>query len=640
MRFLRRRRARDLRTLAHAASLRAVGGTHTPLDVEVLVWAGGDLALAHAPLLRTLDRVREELPDALLTVLIDGPEWEDSLRPWLSACPQRREIALPRPTDLPQVLYLLGLATGTHPWTAWLWAGCEVDGPGLRRLRAAAGSSPLVHGEAATLPPAGYAPPAQHAWLQMADLVPMHNALVGREAAGAAAGEPTPLLQRAFWWDLTLRLSARAALAHAPVTATAPRWDWSSYPLRPPEAAAPDVAARFVARRSGEVATFAGDLPQADAEGLASSLARWSHRHGLAAAVPAPAARSAPLPGRWPLKVTVLSGLLDGHQNQLYFLGYFERMAGRGLVAWRTVLYDRCRPEDLAGSDLAVFSRPRFPEVPALLDAAEAAGVPVLVMIDDNWPAAGREYARFEPLFTPGRPALESFLEALRRADAALVFNPVLEDELRPLARRVLRLPFAVDLSLFQAPALPRAPGFLAGFAGSARWEPSGFQGLAGFLRRHQDARLLVMGHDVPDELREVDPGRVVFVPWQHHYAAYARTLAGMRPDVLIAPLDASRFTASKVPTKFVEAAAAGAAGIYSRLPPYTEHVRDGLTGLLVDNDAAAWLDALERLHADPALRARLAEEAAREAAQHFSLDAVLPRFASVLQATARPGRT
>jgi glycosyltransferase involved in cell wall biosynthesis len=277
--------------------------------------------------------------------------------------------------------------------------------------------------------------------------------------------------------------------------------------------------------------------------------------------------------------------------------------------------------------------------VPALLDAAAAAGVPVLVAIDDNWLAAGREYARVEPLITPGRPPLEAFLEALRRADAALVFNPLLEEDVRALARRVLRLPLAVDLPLFQSPALPRPGGFLAGFAGSARWEPSGFQGLARFLRRHDDTRALIMGHEVPEELREMDQGRVVFVPWQHHYAAYARTLAGMRPDVLVAPLDASRFTASKVPTKFVEAAAVGAAGIYSRLPPYTEHVRDGITGLLVDNDASAWLHALERLHADPALRARLGAEAAREVAQRFSLEAVLPHFAAVLQAVAAEKR-
>jgi glycosyltransferase involved in cell wall biosynthesis len=628
----------DLHALARAASVRASGRTTTPLDVEVMVWAGGDLAQAREPLSHTLERLRRELPDALLTVLMDGPEWEAALRPWLANVPQRRELALPRATDLPQVLYQLGLATGTHAWTALLWAGCDADGDGLRRLRAAAGDAALVHGELAEAAPAEYVPPARHAWLQRADLVPMHNTLLARAAASALASDPTPLLQRTFWWDLTLRLSARAPFAHAPVAARAPRWGWDAYPLAAPEAVEPDVAARLLPRRDRDASSLSRDLPPADGARLTSGLAEWHVRHGLAGRLPDASPPSPPLPGRWPLKVTVLSGLHDGHQNQLVFYGYFHRMAGHGMLTWRTVLYDRCRPEDLAGSDLAVFSRPRFPQVPALLDACAAARVPVLLMIDDNWIAAGREFPRFERLFTPGRPAFEAFLDGLRRADAVLTFNALLEEDVRPWARQVLRLPPNVDFSLFAAPPRPRPPGFLAGFAGSPRWEPAGFEGLARFLGRHADARLLVMAHEVPEELGQVDPSRLTFVPWQHHYAAYAQALSGLRPDVLVAPLDASRFSASKVPNKFLETAAAGAAGVYSRLPPYTEHVREGETGLLVDNDPQAWLDALERLHADPGLRARIAQQAAREVRERFGTEQVLPRFAAVLQAVA--GRT
>jgi glycosyltransferase involved in cell wall biosynthesis len=332
------------------------------------------------------------------------------------------------------------------------------------------------------------------------------------------------------------------------------------------------------------------------------------------------------LPG---LKVTLLSGLDDAHHNQLFFYNFFDR---QGVLTWRTALYERCRPEDLDGCDLAIFSRPRFPEVPALLDRCRDAGVPALVMIDDNWIAAGQEFARFERLFAPGRPAFEVFLDSLRRADAVLVFNPVLEAEVRPWARRVIRLPPNVDLARFAAPAVRRQPGFVVGFAGSPRFEASGFSGLARFLAGCPDARLLVMAHEVPPELRAVPPERLTFLPWRHDYAAYARDLAASRPDVLIAPLDASRFSASKIPIKLLESAAVGAAGIYSAVPPYDQHVTDGETGLLVENREEAWVAALERLYADPDLRRRIAENAGRLVRERFATERVLPAFLAALR--------
>lgn len=584
MRFFPFRRELTLRSLLRAASIRRSGAGRATLDVDVLVWLGGDPERTAGAAELTLERLCQELPDACVTLLADGPEWHGLLRAWGPRFPECREIRLPRATDLPQLLFGMAVEGAARPWVAFLWPGCGVEGAGLRRLRrAAVEGAGLVYGDLAS-PPAELFHPVQPGWLQMADLVPMHNCLLRREMFGVAGGfDPSPLRQRTFWWDFTLRLSRRAPLVHVPVAPAPAAWEWSAFPFRP--------------REAGE---------------------------------PGP-------PGRRPLAVTLLSGLLDAHQNQIFFYNFFEKVAGRGLLTWRTVLYDRCRPEDLAGCDLAIFSRPRFPEVPGLLDACEAAGVPVLVMIDDNWIAAGRELPRFERLFTPGKPPFEVFLDALRRADAVLVFNPVLEEDVRPHARRVLRLPANVDLAAF-ASAGPqvRAPGFLAGFAGSPRWEPSGFRGLARFLGRRTDARLLVMAHEVPEELRGVAPERVTFVPWRHDYAAYARALAGLRPDVLLAPLDASRFSASKIPVKFLDASAAGAAGIYSRVPPYTDHVRDGETGLLVENDEAAWEEALERLYADPGLRERIATQATREVAERYATERVLPAFLEVLQAVGR----
>ena len=567
------------------------------LDVDLLVWAGGDPEAAGEALAGTLERLRAELPEAFVTFLVDGPEWERRLRPWRRRFPHRREIVLPERTSLPQILYARGLESSPHPWAAFLWPGCGVNGDGLRRLRAAAAGD-LVYGDVYgdPAPPEGLFHPVQHGWLQMADLIPMHNCLLAREAG--ARFDPSPFLQRDFWWDLTLRLSRRGRLVHVPVAPAPVAWDWRAFPFLS-TAGDSDRAARWVAREgTGTEKDFERDL-----QGL---------------------------------RIALLSGLHDAHQNQLFFYDFFQRSIGTGALTWKTLLYERCGPGDLAGCDLAVFSRPRFPEARALLDVCRERGIPALVMIDDNWIAAGEEFPRFERLFTPGRPSFEVFLDSLRRADAVLVFNPVLEAEVRPWARRVVRLPPNVELSFFAAPETPREPGFTVGFAGSPRFEASGFRGLARFLARHLDARLLVMAHEVPEELRGVEPERSIFVPWRHDYAAYARDLAARRPDVLIAPLDASRFSASKIPIKFLESAAVGAAGIYSRVPPYTDLVVDGETGLLVENREEDWEAALERLYADPELRRRIAGRALAEVRQRFATERVMPAFLATLREVAK----
>ena len=136
------------------------------------------------------------------------------------------------------------------------------------------------------------------------------------------------------------------------------------------------------------------------------------------------------------LKITIFSADIDVHHTELFFYNYFRLLAGTGAVTWRTLPYEGATPGDVAASDLVVFVRPRFLEVPALLQACRAQGNPSLVTLDDNWIAAGKEYSRFAALFTPGKPSFEIFINFLQRADAVLVFSRVLEEEIQPWANK------------------------------------------------------------------------------------------------------------------------------------------------------------------------------------------------------------
>lgn len=73
-------------------------------------------------------------------------------------------------------------------------------------------------------------------------------------------------------------------------------------------------------------------------------------------------------------------------------------------------------------------------------------------------------------------------------------------------------------------------------------------------------------------------------------------------------------------------AMAAGVPVIASRVGGLTEIVRDGETGLLVENTAQAVADAVRRLVADPDLAARLGETARQRVAERFTVEAMVEK--------------
>jgi glycosyltransferase involved in cell wall biosynthesis len=123
---------------------------------------------------------------------------------------------------------------------------------------------------------------------------------------------------------------------------------------------------------------------------------------------------------------------------------------------------------------------------------------------------------------------------------------------------------------------------------------------------RHSHTHVELFGnHDLNRRFRHLPRLRILHpMRWPNYLA---ETGSG-RVDILLTPLLESRFNACRAPVKLIDAARCGAAGLYSNRPPYQGFVRDGLDGLLLDDDPANWLQVIERLIADPGERQRLAE--------------------------------
>jgi glycosyltransferase involved in cell wall biosynthesis len=93
------------------------------------------------------------------------------------------------------------------------------------------------------------------------------------------------------------------------------------------------------------------------------------------------------------------------------------------------------------------------------------------------------------------------------------------------------------------------------------------------------------------------------------------------------------------VPQAIMQAMACGLPVVSTPVGSIDELVRDADTGLFVPpRDAPALRAALERLEADPKLRASLARRGREHVQTHFALGSMIERMEAVFQSAAHPG--
>jgi len=131
---------------------------------------------------------------------------------------------------------------------------------------------------------------------------------------------------------------------------------------------------------------------------------------------------------------------------------------------------------------------------------------------------------------------------------------------------------------------------------------------------RHQHTHVELFGDlTINRQFRHLPRLRILHpMGWENYLAetGYGRV------DILLTPLLAEPFNAARAAVKLVDAARCGAAGLYSDREPYRGVIRNGIDGLLLDDDQDSWLAAIERLIAAPEERLRLAEAGRQRALQ------------------------
>lgn len=143
---------------------------------------------------------------------------------------------------------------------------------------------------------------------------------------------------------------------------------------------------------------------------------------------------------------------------------------------------------------------------------------------------------------------------------------------------------------------------------------------LSSVMTSHPDTRLeVMMGRHLPDALADIpNLTSPEALPW----AEFQRYQATRHLQIGLAPLLDTPFNRGKSWIKFLDIAAMGGVGIYSRRAPFTEIVEHGVDGLLVGDDPREWQVAIEQLLSDRDATRAMAARAQEKSKRIGSVDA------------------
>ncbi len=315
------------------------------------------------------------------------------------------------------------------------------------------------------------------------------------------------------------------------------------------------------------------------------------------------------------LIVQICEFLEDG--DGLYRLHEPSRYLSRllGVVVIDCHYYHRLLPRLLDRADVLVLPFFHNWDFFPLIERRRAAGRVTVFEANDYfedvqpWNPVARQWQ--------DRAIRDEYRQYMAAADAVQTSTPELARRWQPGARRVVVFPnYLTDVPPLTAPperpltiGWGGSPGHLADWYQLTPW-------LQQWLEAHPDVRLAVMTNEFGRPFVALPPERYHFTPFGSR-AAYYQFLSTL--DIGLAPLLPTDYNRCRSDVKFLEYASRGVTGIYADLEPYRATVEPGQTGLLY-RTPAEFLQALDRLAGDAALRRHIREQAYAYVRQHRRL--------------------
>jgi len=303
-----------------------------------------------------------------------------------------------------------------------------------------------------------------------------------------------------------------------------------------------------------------------------------------------------------------------------------EYLAAQGRLEYRAVQEMKLRPGDIDWANIVVLGRLDSWYEHRLARMARGAGKYLAYILDDdllNIPPQLGSASNY------GQPEIQGYIRGMiDLSDAVVSPSPLLLEKYASGKRAIQVEEPAIDPVAY----CPREPGgpVKIGFAGSMDRIGDIEDVLSQALFRIMED----FGDGVCFEFLGAQPGfagrlGARCIRYIDSYEGYRRTLNALGWDIGLAPMPDTPFHACKHYNKFSEYAAAGIAGVFSNVRPYTRLSAFPDCAVLCDNTPEAWTRAMSALIRDADGREALRRRVLQCALERLSL----PRCAEGLEA-------
>ncbi|WP_217468972.1 hypothetical protein, partial [Paraburkholderia phenoliruptrix] len=341
-----------------------------------------------------------------------------------------------------------------------------------------------------------------------------------------------------------------------------------------------------------------------------------------------------------PIKAIVTGGIWDYHHNRLCFFNYFDHLSGNGTVSYKSVFDHLLTKDDLIGNDIVFLTRTKTNNVSDILRWCNELSIPTVYMIDDNWFSVADDWPdQYASMFGKHSDYYNNFIRGIEGADCVLTYNKHLAHDLSLHAKKIVMLKNSVELEFFEDMPRPNNERYVIGYSGSPRYMSAPFEALGQIGRNRHDVDILISGTILPEQEERLRDCNLIRKPHMS-YSRYASEIRKTGVDLLLAPLDDSRTSASKCPNKYLEITALGAVGIYSNVDPYTWYIHNDINGVLVDDSdsASQWYAAMTSL-LDKKRLAELHAAARADVYENYTVPKVATDFLNMVRSVIAEGK-
>ena len=284
------------------------------------------------------------------------------------------------------------------------------------------------------------------------------------------------------------------------------------------------------------------------------------------------------------------------------------------------------------GYDLIFIYREAFPIGPPIVERYLSRGRAAIVLDFDD------------AIYLRNSSEANRFVESLKfvqkvgtivsLADRVIVGNTFLAAYARAHNSAVTTIPTCVDTTRFVPRSVPGgSTPPVVGWIGSPTTTPY-IAALGDVLRETGKRRTFVLRVSGSSEQFALPGVDVRHEPWTLDREVELFNTC----DIGVYPLTDDEWSRGKCGFKAIQFMACGVPVVASAVGVNRDIIQDGVNGFLASSPAE-WVDKLERLLADPALRARLGSAGRKTIEERYSLSVHAPQVAAVLRGVADAGR-